>query len=708
MKVPIVMQMHSGENGAAALAMILAHHKKYLPMETIRERCLSSRNGSSLKQLHDAAAFFGLDAQMCSVNLEGLKELSFPVIACWKRKHYVVIRGFKKGRVLLNDPAKGVYSVTEEKFQSVYTGKILTAKPGADFEPGGKPTSILKMIFWRISHFKRSSALIVLLHSISILVNLAVVVLAQHMIDEVIGVKKFILYVPILSAMLVAFLVTTSISILRTLYAYKTSRKMAAVSSSKLFKKLISLPMKFFDQHYIGDIMERLDTNATLDHALLNTISPSIVDGCMIFVYLGLMMYYDPVIASICFIFEIIYIIASIMLQEKVSTISHSLNASSGALGASLLNGLSTIDTIKSVGEERNFFSIWSKSQAVYQSNGYKILKAKTSPSLFHGWHAAFTSTTLLFVGAFFIAHGNFTLGMFSSFQSVLSYLKSSMRRTVQTMTDLSSIRSNIERVDDILMQDSIAEVPINNVDEVDHLTGTIDIENVVYYYDQGDKPAVNGITLHVKKGEMVALVGPTGCGKSTLLKLIASLYQPQSGTIKYGGRTRDEIPDVVFYSSVSTVDQEIMLFEDSISANLKLWDETIKDDEMISAAKSAQIHDRILEDRNGYRAQVLENGGNYSVGEQQRMELARALSHDPSILLLDEFTSALDAITEERVFKAIRKSGITCILAAHRMSTVSSCDQIIVIDKGKIVEHGTHDELYKANGRYRELMDKQ
>lgn len=708
MKVPIIMQMHSGENGTAALAMILAYYKKYLPMKTIRDKCLSSRNGSSLEQLYNAAIFFGLTAETKEVNFNELKQIKTPVIACWKKNRYVVIRGFKHGKVLLNDPARGTYSVTEEKFKSLFKGKVLILTPNVNFKPEGKPVSMVKLILDRINNFKKSALFIVALHSVSIFMKLLVVFLSQFMLDDVIGRKKTTLYIPILTAMGFAFLFNAVFSISQNLYSYKVSRTMAATSGSKFLKKLLSLPMKFYDNHYIGDIMERFDANTTLDHSLLKTVSPRFADTIMVFVYITFMFYYNPIVAAICSIFEVIYIVASFLLQEKISTISHSLNSSSGALRASQLNGLNTMDTIKSTGAERSFFSMWSKSQAEFQQNNYRILKIRTTSSFFSWWHTVITSAILLFIGAFFIVYGNFTLGMFSSFNSILAQLRLDLKFSIRTMNDLSSMRANIERIDDVLVRKPQPEVPIKKDAELDKIPGIIDVDHVTYYYNEGDKPALSDISLHAKHGQMIALVGATGCGKSTLIKLIANLYNPSSGKISYNGLNRNEIPDAAFYSSIVTVDQETMLFEDSISQNLKLWDETISNEDMIEAAKDAQIHERIASSSSGYDSYILERGGNYSAGEQQRLELARALAKKPTILLLDEFTSSLDAITEEKVFKAIKKRGITCILAAHRMSTVSDCDQIIVIDHGKIVESGTHETLYNANGLYRKLMDKQ
>lgn len=708
MKVPIIMQMHSGENGAAALSMILAYYKKYLPMQTVRDKCLSSRNGSSIGQLNGAAEHFGLKSEIKKINLDELKEIEMPVIACWKKNRYVVIKGFKKGKVSLNDPAKGMYSMTEEKFRTVYKNKVLVLRPGENFEPEGKAVSLISLIVNRINKFKKSALLILTMHSVSIFTGVFSIVLSQLMLDDVIGRKQLSWYMPVLIGLCLAFIIKSVISIFQTLYSYKISREMAAYSGSKFFKKLLQLPMKFYDHHYIGDIMERFDTNLELDRSLLQTTSPRFADTVMILVYLLLMFYYNPIIAAICLGIEIIYIIVSLFLQERISTISHSLNSSSGALRASQLNGLNTMDTIKSTGTERSFFSMWIKSQDEFQENSYRVLKVNSVSTFFTSLHGSITSAVLLFVGAFFIVHGNFTLGMLSSFSAILAKIKECLKNNIKAMNNLSSMRANIERVDDILVRKIQGEVPIEDKNNIDKLQGNINIEHVTYHYDEGDSPAISDVSLKIEKGQRIALVGATGCGKSTLIKIIANLYNPNSGTISYDGHSRSEIPDAAFYASIATVDQESMLFEDSISSNLKLWDETIDDEDMIAAAKDAEIHKRIVSNKESYNSYILEKGNNYSAGEQQRLELARALAKKPSILLLDEFTSSLDAITEEKVFKAIKERGITCILAAHRMSTVADCDQIIVIEKGKIVEHGTHEQLYNSNGLYRKLMDKQ
>ena len=312
-----------------------------------------------------------------------------------------------------------------------------------------------------------------------------------------------------------------------------------------------------------------------------------------------------------------------------------------------------------------------------------------------------------LFLGAFFVLHGNFTLGSMALFQGILNSMLSSLNNCMSSVNTLQTMRTNIERVNDIMNRESRRYIPLpeSECETADKLEGHLSASHVTYRYNKADSPAVDDVSMEVKPGQMVAIVGKTGSGKSTMLKILADLYKAESGEILYSGRPRDEIPDVIFHSSVMTVDQDTMMFEDSVYNNIRMWDNTIENYEVILAARDAQIHDRILNNSKDYGSMIEENGRNYSGGELQRLELARALAHEPTLLFLDEFTSALDALTEDRVIKSIRDKGTTCIIVAHRLSTIVDCDRIYVMDGGKVVQEGTHEELYAQGGLYRELI---
>ena len=708
MNVPVIIQMHSGENGAAALAMILGCYKKHLPLAAVREKCLTSRSGSTPQQLLQAAQAFGLEGDVVKADLAVLKGMKLPVIAGWNRKYYVVVRAFRGGNVYLNDPAGGAYAVTEERFAASYTGTAVSLAPGSDFQPGGQREPLTALLRRRLRGGEASMAVIFLLHALSTLAHLALLALVRRMLDQVMDGSRPGLYLPLLMGMAVVLALGTCLSAVETVRIYRASRRMAAASGGRLFRQMLALPMRFYEQHFAGDVLDRLEKNARLDYSLLRTILPVVVDAASLVFYLALLLCYDPLLAALCLAVEVGYILASLLYQRRVAIQSRSLSTSRSAMNTALLNGFSTIETIKSTGSEKSFFALWSASQASMQERAAKMNRMGALSGFLGGSHGVISSACLLFVGAALIIRGQFTMGMLAAFQSALGSIRQSLSALVNTSNDLASRRTDIERVEDVLDQPAEPAVPLTDESQANKLSGAVHIEHVTFRYDAGDRPAVDDLSLTIEPGQMVALVGSTGCGKSTLMKLVAGLSRPDSGVILYDGLRREQIPDVVFHSSLACVDQEITMFSDSLSNNLKMWDVTVADYEMILAARDAQIHRRIISAPGGYDAPVYENGRNFSGGELQRLELARALSQEPTLLLLDEFTSALDALTEERVFQAIREKGTTCLLAAHRFSTVVSCDRIVVMDKGRIVEQGTHEELYRAGGLYRRLLDTQ
>ncbi|MBR3005608.1 MAG: ATP-binding cassette domain-containing protein, partial [Erysipelotrichaceae bacterium] len=362
----------------------------------------------------------------------------------------------------------------------------------------------------------------------------------------------------------------------------------------------------------------------------------------------------------------------------------------------------------KSTGSEKDFFSMWYESLMQANESRMDSMRINRVMSMVDGVHSFLLRAVQLFLGAYFIGQGRLTLGTMTMFQNVFGNMRSSLSSALSSMNAMQTMRTNIERVNDIMNRETPKEIPLEEGVEYEKLRGNISVNNVCYRYNNGDDLALDNVSLEIKQGQMIALVGGTGCGKSTLLKVIADLYKAESGEICYDGKKREEIPDVVFHSSIMTVDQEATTFDDTVYANIRMWDDTVEDFEVILAARDAQIHDRIMSDRLGYNTKILENGQNFSGGEIQRLELARALAHEPTILFLDEFTSALDALTEDKVIKSIRDKGTTCVIVAHRLSTIVDCDCIYVMDKGKIVEKGTHSELYALDGLYKKLVSSQ
>lgn len=707
--------MQPGENGAAALCMILGCHKKYVPMEELREKCVTSRNGSSPEQIIEAAAFYGLEGRVEKKDVAELEQKDFPLMVLWKRRYYVIIRSIKGEIVSLVDPAKGEYKIKKERFRELYSGKVIYFAPNNSFRPGGKRESLFSLISDRLAFLKKTMIILSIFTIVSVLLNMFMAEMQKDTMDTFMNPEGnkgdgSLSWELALGLYLICLTLYTFSGMMKTRLVNRASRDISARSGSRLFKKMFNQPMKFFEQYSTGELMSRLDNNVRLDNSIIRSLVPRLIDAVMTVVYIVILMRYNAILAGICLLLVMINIVVTLKFQERNSIAAKSMTTNTGALNTSVMNGMNMIDTIKSTGAERDFYNIWFDSQL--QVSGNKMTGARLTgiTAFVSNLNNYLLQAVQLFLGAWFIVQGSFTLGMMSLFQSVLNSMVSSMKNCLSTVETLQKMRTNIERVNDISKRGSREPIrlPEEEYNTVDKLKGSISAKHINYRYFQGDELAVNDVSLEVKPGQMVAIVGPTGCGKSTLLKILADLYAAEDGEILYAGKRREEIPDVVFHSSVTTVDQECVMFDDSIYNNIRMWDDTIEDYEVVIAARDAQISKRIEKEKMDYGARMLENGKNFSGGELQRLELARALAHEPTLLFLDEFTSALDALTEDKVIKSIRDKGTTCIIVAHRLSTIVDCDRIYVMDHGKVVQEGTHSELYAEEGLYRRLIGAQ
>lgn len=705
-KVPVVMQLEALECGAASLCMILAYYDKWIPLEQVREDCGVSRDGSNARNVLKAARFYGLEAKGYRYEPESLKEHgSFPCIIHWNFNHFVVLDGFRGGKAYLNDPAKGAYSVSMETFDESFTGICLQFAPTEAFVPSGKPISMFSFAAKRLAGTGTAIVFTVLTGVIAAVMGFIQPALSRVFLDHLLNGKDPSWAVPFLIILGVFNLIQIIMSALQAIYSLRINGKMAAVGNATYMWKILKLPMHFFSQRMAGDIQERQSANASIANMLINTFAPLVLETFMMLLYLVIMIRYSVVLTIVGLTSLLINALVSSYISKKRINVTRVSMRDSAKLSSATVAGISMIETIKASGAENGYFKRWSGYQASVNTQQVKFMKMNQYLGMVPQFVSMLADNVVLFLGVYLTMQGKFTVGMIMAFQGFLSSFMSPAMNLVSAGQTLQEMRTQMERVDDVMEYREDSVFAEESTEECQKLSGEIELKNVVFGYSPLADPLITDFNLSIKPGMSVAIVGASGCGKSTMSKLIAGLYKPWSGDIKFDGRTMDQIPKNVFRGSLAVVDQEVILFEDTIANNIKMWDESIEDFEMILAAHDAQIHEDIMQRPRGYQHKLIEGGKDFSGGQRQRIEIARALAQDPTIVILDEATSALDANTEYGVVKAIHDRGITCVVIAHRLSTIRSCDEIIVMNHGEIVDRGTHDELMEKSTIYQDLV---
>ena len=708
-KVPVIIQMETLECGAASLAMVMAYYGKWVPLEQLRMDCGVSRNGANARDLLLAAQRYGFTAKGYRLETEDLKEAGrFPCIIHWEFNHFVVLNGFRGGKAILNDPARGICKVPLETFNSAFTGICLMIEPNEDFVPDGKPKSVLAFVRKQLKGAGTSVAFVVICTLISSLIGIIQPGFARIFMDRLLtGINQEWLY-PFLIGLSVFSCVEILFAGIREIYADRIAGKMAATGNTTFMWKLLHLPIAFFSQRLAGDLQGRQNTNAEIANQMVCTIAPLALDTIMMVFYLVVMLRYSLALTLIGVLSVAVNVGFSRFISARRVNITRVQMRDAGKLASATVSGVDMIETIKASGAENGFFQRWSGYQASVNQQKVRFERMNLYLGMLPSLISALCNTAVLILVVWFAMNGSFTVGMIMAFQGFLTAFSAPAGELVSAGQTVQEMRTAMERIEDVMQypEDVCYDNPETEAGErYQKLSGDIEMRHVIFGYSRLNQPLIQDFDLKLKPGGSVAIVGSSGCGKSTVSKLLSGLYQPWSGEILFDGRPLNSIDRSVFTGSVAVVDQEITLFEDTIENNIKMWDSTIEDFEMILAARDAQIYEDIMQREGGFRYRLRENGRDFSGGQCQRLEIARVLAQDPTIIILDEATSALDAKTERDVVKAIRDRGITCIVIAHRLSTIRDCDEILVMDKGVVVERGTHADLYAKGGRYTELV---
>lgn len=708
-KVPVIMQMEALECGAACLAMVAAYYGKWVPLEQVRRDCGVSRDGSNARNVLVAARSYGFAAKGYRYEPDSLRtDGQFPCIIHWNMEHFVVLNGFTKDKAVLNDPARGLVSVSMEEFDRSFTGICLILEPGADFTPGGKPKSVLEFARHRLKGAGPAIAFVVLCTIIGSLLGIIQPAFSRIFYDRLLTGQNPEWFMPFMAALIVFSCLQVFIAGVQMLYSNRINARFAVVGSTSFLWKVLHLPMDFFSQRLAGDIQARQSSNAGVANALVNTFAPLSLQIIMMVFYFVVMVRYSWQLTLLGLVSIAVNMAMARVISQKRINLSRVQMRDGGKLSSATVSGIEMIETIKASGAENGFFGRWAGYQASVNTQQMRSARMEQILGLIPSVISVVCSSAITIAGAWLTMNGQFTVGMIAQFQGFLSSFSGPIGSLISAGQSLMEMRTEMERIEDVMQypdDPAFHTAPDEAEGSFEKLSGMVELKNVTFGYSRLAQPLIRDFNLTLKPGSRVALVGASGCGKSTVAKLISGLYQPWSGEILFDGQPMGSISREKLTGSLAVVDQDIVIFEDTIANNIRMWDTSIEDFEVTLAAWDAQIYHDIMRRDGGFQNKLTEGGKDLSGGQRQRLEIARVLAQDPTIIIMDEATSALDAKTEYEVVSAIRNRGITCIVVAHRLSTIRDCDEILVMDGGLVVERGTHEELMARGGRYTELV---
>ncbi|MBD1871007.1 NHLP family bacteriocin export ABC transporter peptidase/permease/ATPase subunit [Cyanobacteria bacterium FACHB-471] len=716
-KTPTVLQMEAVECGAAALGIVLGYYNRIVPLAELRQACGVSRDGVTAANVLKAARNYGMVAKGFKKSLESLSQLRFPFIVFWHFNHFLVVEGFDKDRVYLNDPAVGPRRVSYQEFDEGYTGVVLVMEPSEEFQPGGQKPSLTLALGSRLRNSVGALLYCILASFLLVLPSLVIPAFSQIFVDNVLMGNRPEWLPYLLFGMMITICLQGLLTLLQLRYLRGLKIKLSVSLSSRFVWHVLRLPVSFYAQRFAGEISNRIRLNDDVADVMSGRLTITVISAFMVVFFAIAMFQYDVVLTLIVIFFAVVNVLTLQWVSRQRVDANLRLVQEYGKASGIAIAGLQSMETLKASGLESDFFARWvgyyTKAINAQQELGLINRVLGLLPTLL----SALTAASLLMIGGWRVINGSLSIGMLVAFQLLMQSFQQPVNRLVQFGSTLQTLQGNLQRLDDVLtnevdpqLQEQDSPPPPSSL--ILHpspfsprLHGYIDLKDLTFGYSPLEPPLIENFNLSIKPGQRIAFVGGSGSGKSTLAKVIAGLYDAWSGEIRFDGVARNDISRSVLTNSIAVVEQDILLFAGTIRENLTLWDTTVPDRALHRACQDAAIHEVILSIPGGYDAQLLEGAVNLSGGQRQRLEIARALINNPSILIMDEATSALDTETEKMIDQKLRQRGCTCLIVAHRLSTIRDSDEIIVLERGKVVQRGTHEELWQQPGHYAQLI---